>query len=165
MSQEERNDVLRWCFGNGLGMEWLSSQVFGDGEELSVEWRDSQSHSCDGTCLLGASSSTVLFMLFVRWTLCRPRPERHLATMCSAFLSEVVPCLGEPTLWTRSKQLGKPTARTSWRTALTRAHWDRVLVAGASICVSLSLDVGTTAHCMFFRSAFWADGGDEAVLF
>ena len=32
-------------------------------------------------------------------------------------------------------------------------HRRRVVVAGASFCVSL--DVGTNAHRMFFRSAFW----------
>ena len=32
-------------------------------------------------------------------------------------------------------------------------HRGRVVVAGASFCVSL--DVGTTAHRMFFRSVFW----------
>ena len=40
-SVEERNNVLRWCFGNGLGVECLSLQVFGDDGEYAYTSRSS----------------------------------------------------------------------------------------------------------------------------
>ena len=64
------------------------------------------------------------------------------------FVLEVVPCFGASAFWTLCKEQEKPIP---WRSGLTgapsgprRGGWR----------FDLCLDVGTTAHRMFFRSAF-----------